>query len=65
MDMFLKIAGAVYTIIGTIAIVIVSGVYFAVKYFGCILTFGTLRRKKDEKQESEDEIDRGQMDREG
>ena len=54
--MFLKIAGAVYTIIGTIAIVIVSGVYFAVKYFGCILTFGTLRRK-DEKQESEDEVD--------
>ena len=55
--MFFKIAGAVYTIIGTIAIAIVSGVYFAVKYFGCILTFGTIRKRKDEKQESEDEVD--------
>lgn len=57
MDTFLKIAGAVYTIIGTIAIVIVSGVYFAVKYFGCILTFGSIRKMEVEKQESEDEVD--------
>lgn len=55
--MFFKIAGAVYTIIGTIAIAIVSGIYFAVKYFGCILTFGSIRKKEVEKQESEDEVD--------
>lgn len=57
MDTFLHIAGIVYSIIGTIAIAIVSGVYFAVKYFGCILTFGSIRKREVEKQESEDEVD--------
>ena len=57
MDTFLHIAGIVYSIIGTIAIAIVSGVYLAVKYFGCTLTFRYVRSRRGETQQGEDEID--------
>lgn len=61
MDALFWVAGIVYILIGTIAIIIVSGVYVAVRFFGAILTFGFIKDKMDNK----DEIDRGQMDREG
>lgn len=46
MDIFFYIAGVVVTIIGIVAIGIISGVYVAVCFFGMQLTFGY---KKDEK----------------
>lgn len=57
MDTFLHIAGIVYSIIGTVAIAIVSGVYLAVKYFGCTLTFRNVRSRGGETQKGGDEVD--------
>ena len=48
MSAFFYIAGVVVTIIGIIAIAIISGIYIAVRFFGAVLTFGYLREKKND-----------------
>ena len=50
MKTFFIIAGVTVTILGVIAIAIISGVYIAVKFFGLVLTFSTLKKRKDEQQ---------------
>lgn len=50
MSEFFIIAGVTVTILGVIAIAIISGVYIAVKFFGVILTFSTLKKRKDEQR---------------
>lgn len=48
MKEFFFIAGVVVTIIGLVAIAIISGVYIAVRYFGLTLTLGTIKDGKNE-----------------
>lgn len=48
MTAFFYIAGVVVTIIGLVAIAIISGVYIAVRFFGLTLTFGTIKEGKNE-----------------
>lgn len=51
MNMFFIIAGITITILGVLAIAVISGIYIAVKFFGGVLTFGTIvERKEDDKQ---------------
>lgn len=47
MKTFFIIAGVTVTILGVIAIAIISGVYIAVRFFGVVLHFGYLQ---DEQQ---------------
>ena len=47
------ITGIVVTVLGVIAIAIISGVYIAVRYFGLVLTFGTLKRYGNDHQQGD------------
>jgi len=52
MTPFFIIAGITVTILGLLAIILVVGVYVAVKYFGFQLTFGTFKQyNNDERSE--------------
>lgn len=53
MKAFFVVAGVVVTIIGIVAIAIITGVYVAVKFFGGVFTFGTI--KEDENDERRDQ----------
>ena len=48
METILTIAGIIITILGILAIAIVSGVYIAVKYLGANITFGTYKDGEEE-----------------
>lgn len=50
MKAFFVVAGVVVTIIGIAAIAIITGVYVAVKFFGVVLTFGTVNEEEDDEQ---------------
>lgn len=50
MSMFFIVAGVVVTIIGIAAIAIITGVYVAVKYFGLVMTLGTIKKDKNEER---------------
>lgn len=43
MTAFFTIAGVVVTILGIIAIAIISGIYIAVRFFGVVVRFGFFR----------------------
>ncbi len=50
MSMFFIVAGVVVTVLGIAAIAIITGVYVAVKFFGGVLTFGTVNEEEDDEQ---------------
>lgn len=50
MTTFFIIAGVTVTILGILALSVISGIYIAVKFFGLSLTLGTIKEKKDEQQ---------------
>ena len=50
MKAFFVVAGVVVTIIGIAAIAIITGVYVAVKYFGLVMTLGTIKKDKNDEQ---------------
>ena len=45
MKAFFVVAGVVVTIIGIVAIAIITGVYVAVKFFGVEMTLGTTKEE--------------------
>lgn len=53
MNKFFIVAGVVVTVLWIAAIAIITGVYVAVKYFGGVFTFGTI--KKNENDERRDQ----------
>ena len=46
--MFFIVAGVVVTVLGIAAIAIITGVYVAVKFFGGVLTFGTVNEEEED-----------------
>lgn len=48
MSAFFYIAGVVVTILGVLAIAVISGVYVAVRFFGVVLTFGSFKSKNND-----------------
>jgi len=50
MKTFFIIAGVTVTILGVIAIAIISGVYIAVRFFGLSLTLGTIKEQQNDEE---------------
>ena len=50
MKAFFVVAGVVVTLLGIAAIAIITGVYVAVKFFGGVLTFGTIKEDENDEQ---------------
>ena len=53
MSMFFIVAGVVVTIPGIVAIAIITGVYVAVKFFGGVLTFGTVNEEEEDDEQTD------------
>jgi len=53
MNTFFIIAGITITILGVLAIAVISGIYIAVKFFGGVLTFGSIKETDEDNFEEE------------